>query len=405
MQKINVNIICPYPFPNGMAATNRIISYSKGLVEFGFNVEIIIYIPSNTYLHDKNEGQIDNIKYIYPGGNKKYKNKFFHLIKILCSIFYSIKYLINKAHKNKRNNIVLISTDNVFMLFIFGVFFKLFKLCSFFAFDEYPIPIRKYLKSNIPFSKFICYKFILRMYNAYISMTESLSSFYNNLASKRTFILPTITDISPYKNIPLKNENEKYICYMGNMELSKDNVDNIIKAYSIIADKYDNIFLHLYGTPSNENKKIINQLIKELSLENKITLKGYVKRKEVPDILMNAFILVSSQPNTKRAEGGFPTKLGEYLAAGKPTLITDVGEISKSVTHNQNIFLAKPDDYLDYSKKLEFIINNYNYANNIALEGQRFLFKNYSHIAIGTLLANFILNVLDIYYNKKDKSC
>jgi glycosyltransferase involved in cell wall biosynthesis len=188
---------------------------------------------------------------------------------------------------------------------------------------------------------------------------------------------------------------------MGNMELSKDNVDNIIKAYSIITNKYDNIFLYLYGTPSKENKNTIIELINKLSLEKKVILKGYAKRNEVPEILMNAFILVSSQPNTKRAEGGFPTKLGEYLAAGKPTLITDVGEISKFVTHNQNIFLAKPDNYLDYSEKIEFIINNYNYANEIALKGQQFLFQNYSHKAIGTQLANFIINTSNIYYNKK----
>jgi hypothetical protein len=212
MQNKNVVIICPYPFPNGMAATNRIISYSKGLVESGLTVEIIIYIPSSTYLQDNDEGHINNIKYIYPGGNKKFKNKFFHLIKIIYSIACSIKYLVKKVNRNKQNNLMIISTDNVFILLTFGLFFKIYKLCSFFAFDEYPIPIRKHLKSSIPFSKFMCYMFILRMFDAYISMTESLSLFYNKIGCKKTFILPTITDISPYTNRVLENENEKYIC-------------------------------------------------------------------------------------------------------------------------------------------------------------------------------------------------
>ena len=37
---MNIGIICKYPIPYGMAATTRIFSYSKGLLECGDKVDV-----------------------------------------------------------------------------------------------------------------------------------------------------------------------------------------------------------------------------------------------------------------------------------------------------------------------------------------------------------------------------
>ena len=110
---------------------------------------------------------------------------------------------------------------------------------------------------------------------------------------------------------------------MGNMELSKDNVDNILYALSILLrDNYD-VHLYLFGKPNLKDKSILERIIEQEGLANNTSFR-FAQYNDVPKILSEADILVSSQPVTVRADGGFPTKLGEYLMSGTPVLSTNV---------------------------------------------------------------------------------
>lgn len=53
---MNIGIICKYPIPYGMAATTRIFSYSKGLLECGDKVDVWSIAPNNFNANNNNEG-------------------------------------------------------------------------------------------------------------------------------------------------------------------------------------------------------------------------------------------------------------------------------------------------------------------------------------------------------------
>ena len=131
-------------------------------------------------------------------------------------------------------------------------------------------------------------------------------------------------------------------------------------------------------------------LILSLNLEKRVFLKGGVNSDIVPQILKQAYILVSSQPDTKRASGGFPTKMGEYMAAGVPALLTDVGENAKYIKDGVHTFFSKPGDHIAYAKKLTYIIENYEHALKVATNGKKYLVDNFSHIHKGRELLEFI---------------
>ena len=50
-----------------------------------------------------------------------------------------------------------------------------------------------------------------------------------------------------------------------------------------------------------------------------------------------------ARPTNKQAEGGFPTKLGEYLATGNTVVVTNVGEIGEFLHDKVNAFVSDPD--------------------------------------------------------------
>lgn len=386
----HVAVICGYPFPEGLAATNRIITYLKGLKEQNVKVDVFIYRPTEAYEQVSKYptyGYFDGIEYSYPGTRHYYKYKFIRVI--LNPVHKLIAcYNIWKVNKSNKIDFLLISNDFLDVLFLYTFFAKINKIKPVFITDEYPQPIRIYLKPNIPKLKKIVYNFIVNQEDSLIFMTEKLNQFYNH-KNKPYFILPTITDTSRF-NSQNNSIKSKFICYMGNMELSKDNIDNIIRAFSIIASKYPDINLHLYGAPSAKDLNIIQTLITKLELEKRVFIKGRVKYNEVPNILSNAYILASSQPNTKRAEGGFPTKLGEYMATGIPTILTDVGEISNYVQDGVHVHIVPPENPESYADKLEYIINNYTKCQNIAAYAKQYIINNFDYKTVSKKLYDFL---------------
>jgi glycosyltransferase involved in cell wall biosynthesis len=401
----NIGIISIYQFPNELAATNRIIAYSKGMIANAAEVRVFLPFPTENYgvkSEFSGEGNFQNISYCYTSGRKKNKYKIIRAIAILSGIRRMIAYTtsclrIYKEHKNKAIDCIIISTDSIRSLFVYSILSRFLNISSVFIFDEFPIPIRHKLKDKIPYYKEALYKMVLVNISGYISISQKLKEYYCNFVEKPTLILSTITDVSRFTDIttPIDHPLHSYICYMGNMELSKDDVDNIIRAFAVISPEYSEIQLHLYGSPNKENRKIIEDLITKLDLKEKVIIKGKADYHEVPGILKNAKILVSSQPDTKRASGGFPTKLGEYLAAGVPTLLTNVGENSKYVKDKIHVYFSEPSDYKLYAEKLEYILANYGEAKNVAKNGQNFLLENFSHIKKGAEMLDFILKLKD----------
>ena len=396
-------IISVYPFPYGMAATNRIVAYSKGLVHENVNVNIFIPIPLHrtTEIGIKNlpdQGEFEGINYDYVTGKFSSKWKIFRMASILTGFrffngfFKTCKALIRVNNRN-RLDALIISTDDLKILFAFSMAAKFIRVPSIFIFDEFPTPIRHKLKNKIPGWKNYFYKIILKNFTGYVSISEELREYYNSICKRETLILPIITDTSRFENLDLKRlkkEQRKYLCYMGNMELTKDNVDLIIKAFALIEGKYPTIDLHLYGQPHEQTQIYLKKLVRNFKLDNRIYFNGRVSSQFVPEILNNAYVLVSSQPDSKRASGGFPTKLGEYLVSGTPSLFTNVGENAIFAQDEKHLYFCPPDDPKLYASKLDFILSNYKEAKVVAENGRQLIVDNYSHKAMGKKLRNFI---------------
>ncbi len=367
---LNVALICQYHFPYGMAATNRIIAYAKGLIVLGSYFKVYIYRPTDKIPQVVNVEPIGNYKginYEYTYGRTiRSTNKFLHLLEIIWGLLRSI-YLLIKDDRNTNYDIVIISHDSPEVLLLFNSLAKILKIKSVFIFDEYPPPIRTQLRKDIPGWKKYLYKVILSRYDGFISMTDSLLNFYINIVRKdiKSFKLPVLVEIDRFdiqpddqKGIKLLNKVSNYICYMGNLDLKKDNVDIIIKAFSIITDDFPDLKLLIGGVGKGNDLVSLKDLTLKLRIDDKTLFLGEVHREDVPIFLRKAKILVNSQPDTRRADGGFPTKLGEYLASGIPVVLTDVGEISKFVHDRNEVFFVKPNDEIDFAEKMSFVLNN-----------------------------------------------
>lgn len=386
---MKIGILNPYHFPEGLAATTRIISYSKALLLQDVKCEIFSFAWKIDTDLSGGEGIVEGIPFKYGHVTPPTRNKLYKVIIDKRKNFTGTIKNIEESHKKERFDFIILSFDAVPLFKYFCPKLKRMGIKMIFIADEFPEPIR-HLKEKVPEKDIAAYSKILNDIYGRIFMTESIRNFYDEINySKNTLIFNSIVDVHRFDGLKKEKVCQPYLCYMGNLQLAKDNVDNIIRAFKILSPKFPNLILRLYGCPNPADLKIIEDLIAELNLNDKVKIMGRINYKEVPRVLYNAEILVTSQPQTKRAQGGFPTKMAEYMMTGNPTILTDVGEIHKYIKDGENAFMVEPCNPQKYAEKLEFILNNPQFSSRVAKEGKKYIINNFSVESAGKLLKSF----------------
>ena len=392
--KSKIGVLCSYSFPEGMAPTTRIIAYGNGLVQNGCEVEVVINSPYCRDSIKKTSGEIKGLKYRYPFlyNTKLYPRRWYRWLYANWMLYIKCLIAVIKSNREKRYNCVLLSFDTPRDLIVYGMFLRLFGIRTVFIGDEFPEEIRR-LKGQVSRHNIILYKIAYRFISGRVLMTRALREYYDNIVCKKpSFILSSVIDTSRFDSLKIEVQPRNYLCYMGNLMLAKDNVDNIIRAFYLIKDKYPNLDLFLYGTPNDKDLKIVKDLISELGVEDRVMLKGRAKYDDVPNILANARINVTSQPITKRAEGGFPTKMCEYMLANVPCILTDAGEITNYVQDGVTAYIVERCNPDAYAKKLDYILSNYKKALVVAENARKYVLDNFGSKQATSGLVDFIKN-------------
>lgn len=361
-----------------MAATTRIIAYASGLQAHGICVDVVNFshvAPDAEVYPDS--GTVDGVRYTYAYHRRGSKNKFKRRVcDNIMAVYRSIR-LIAKMNREQPVDYVFLSFDSVLNISLFVIPLYLLRMRLVFIGDEYPIPIREQMKESIPRWMHCFFRFMSRFLVARVLMTENLKKYYNEIYPLPTYLLSSIVDERRFSLNPTAPKRSNCICYMGSLVLSKDNVDNIIRAFARIQKKFPGFVLRIYGQRTATNE-LLTRLVEELDLRDRVEFMGQISSSEVPAILQSAALLVSSQPPTKRTQGGFSTKIGEYLLSGTPTLFTDAGEISHYFHHGKEIWLARPCDPVDFAEKMAYILEHYPEAEAVARNGREAVLNHFT---------------------------
>ncbi|MBO8132172.1 MAG: glycosyltransferase family 4 protein [Candidatus Marinimicrobia bacterium] len=141
----------------------------------------------------------------------------------------------------------------------------------------------------------------------------------------------------------------------------------LLKAWSYLAQKYNNIHLVLVG--DGKLRHMINKVIDRERLQ-RVFLLGF--RNDVPEILAESDIvtLVSKRE-------GLPRCIMEAMASKKPVVATDVRGSRDLVKHGKTGFLVPLDDVSALVKAFETLINNTDLRNKMGQAGREVI-QDYS---------------------------
>ena len=390
------------PYADSTASGNRIICLLDGLKSEGLLVQVFVCGGVTTM---KNRAAYSNtgVEIIYFSNivlDSLYKRRFHK---------YIGKYLIRPIVKRKVNSelfdfigIAWVDSGNDFLWrIIASKKNRSYKLIT--EMNEY-LDIHLMNKGNL-FQKFegerrrrFFENYFFHRIDGFALMTRTLIEHYNGFPAPqpRMLHLPMTVDIERFNQLaPSLTEFQKpYIAFVGVMNDAKDGVSNLIKAFNLIKEHFLEHKVYLVGA-WNYDTPIHLDLIKSFGLEDRVFWMKEYSRDAIPSIIGNADLLALPRPDSKQAQGGFPTKLGEYLATGKPVCATTVGELPDYLIDNESVFFAQPGSVESFADAMRRALSEPENARRVGLNGKKVAQKEFNKDIQAKKLHQFLLELQD----------
>ena len=396
INKLNIVFISASQYPEGGAESNRHLAYAKGLAELGNKVTFLLTSPQK-FIGDKIF--LSGIQFIGIGSQSNQNTRKINFIKKLFSVIKAVNKCslnLKTVHKIEKIDVLILLETKTWKLFPLIKLAKHFNITTIHERTEYPFVLNnEYVLKKLDF--YLFYKFLLPRIDGLFVITQALKKYFiNDIKFKRPIAIINMM-VDPIRfnfTTNCDHIDQPYIAYCGTMEGDKDGVDILIRAFGKAINQYPDcagLKMKLIGDVSSEDLiKKLKKIAFDANCLDDIIFTGKIERDKIPSLLLNAKALALARPSNKQAEGGFPTKLGEYLATGKPVIMTRVGEIENFLIDGNNSFLALPNDVDSFAAQIGNVFKDYNKAIQIGEEGRKLIFNVFNYNVQAKLLNQYI---------------
>lgn len=371
-KNIRCGLVTLCPFPIGNVSTLRYSSYLRSLASKGVFTKVYIFAPTATAkFNSKSIGKYKGVFYEYLQGIT-WKRK----AGIFIKGYYYLRGLflaLNQIHKDRITHLIIYHQE-LFSYFVFLLFAHITGIKLIADKSEYPYGYRQMslLKKRITHLS-------LKIFDGFIVMTNDLKAFYtiHKKQTAKIFLLPMTIDSDRFSTSHKDDSSLGYIAVVFGAH-NRDGLFESIKCFASYCKKVEKpLLLKLIGDfDALANKKEIMRFIISSKISSKVIFLGRVSITEVPQILINAKILMTTA--NEYISGGFPTKIGEYMLSDVPVIATRVGELPQFLSHMHDVFFVEPNDYNGTANMILYIIENYDKALKVSANAKQTVLKKFN---------------------------
>lgn len=360
--------MCSGEYPDRQASAIRHTLFARGLVELGLIVDIWLLTPQTWEKLELSRScglSFTKLNGLLKGS--RWRRAVYKLVTIIKA-FIKLIGLAIEWEKGENIVIVMYCTEVVFLAPMLIVA-KIFGLPVIHERTELPYAVAEKTRTG-KISLYIYLRYILPLFDRVMVINNTLGGYISKYNRKINKLL-TVVDVETFRPKERAAFTFPYVAYCGTMYGHKDGVDILVRAFSIVSQKFPEWRLVLVGDNSRTNELApLIGLIEDMGMTDKVIFTGRVKRQDVPIILHSAKVLALAKPSNEQNSGNFPIKLGEYLATGVPVVVTDVGEISDFIQDGVTGYLCSPTEKC-FAERLEYVIGNLSEAVEVGERGSR----------------------------------
>lgn len=396
---MNVYILTKNPFPYGMAATNRIKCYARAILSEKIDCKVIVWNYSDSHSQLPYKGVIEGIPYQFVGKSSrrascKYIGKIQSLILQLWLPFFLYK-------KVKKDDIILsygLGMNFYWRFLIYMVHKKnayyIQELC------ELPYGVTAETTKTIKDREYY-YKHLFPIFDGVIVISDALKDLAKKYCTPKCIIqkIPILVDYDEYNlSNNLFSSEYPYIFHSGTLYEQKDGILGMIEAFGIANQSLNHkIRFILTGTiEKSPHAGKIKVLIDKYQLHDLIHFTGYLSHEELKEKLSQSSLVIINKYVTQQNKYCFSTKLGEYMAAGKPIIITRVGEAMNWLTNDYDCIVVEPGDVKQMSEAIIKVFYDIEFSTKIANNSRRTCMNSFDYRNYGKSFADMFSSMIKI---------
>lgn len=387
--KYNV-LLLGVSFFDGMASSMRVKNLLEPLLATNDVKLSNLIFNGDAYGIENRKGRIGQIKYEVIGSN------IWNPIALVFFWWKGIKFIRKSKSMDSRNilyNYEYIDIKNI-------VFLLYARLIGYKIIIDIVEDNRLYHKFSNVFNrlKIASSVYFLRLVpliaDSVITISYHLYDWMHNVCKGRVpvVLIPVTVNLARFKTKEYSIPSSFKIFYGGSFG-EKDGLNYLIQAFSILCKRFKNVELVFTGRASGTDCDKIMRYIQESGVKEKIVFMGYLETEEYYRALNGCDVFCVTRVNSEFANAGFPFKLGEFLASGKAVICTNVGDVTKYLTHGRNSLIVKPNSVEALTQSLSYLLENPAMIDVLGREGRKVAEQNFDTLSLSQKLKDVFNSV------------
>ena len=389
-----------FAYPDGFGATSRARAYARGLAACGAKVHMVSLLkPSrepgevNSAAHGIHEG----VSFEYAYGTRVRPEAFLARRWLQANAPLRVWRTAHRVFRDGPGpKAVLVYSDQPNWIAYLALLAKAMNAAC--VVEVCEVPFINERGTLVPAKRRFQDAVAYRLVDGFIVISRYLERYVAQHAPRRarTIRVPILVVASDFSSDPAPPSDTRpreivFVGYLGNA----GEVFDLLAAFATIAPDYPDLTLKIVGDASSNVLVNLEMRLRELGLEARVELAGSVRRQELPALLETATMLALSRRAGLFSEAGFPTKLGEYLASGRPVVVTATGDIPNYLTHQMNAYLAPPGDPSAFAAQMRHVLEHEDEARVVGARGRALALRCFDYRRHGERLSAFFRELSD----------
>jgi len=239
----------------------------------------------------------------------------------------------------------------------------------------------KYLKHFRFLNRKCLENIVFPFFDGFLVISEPLVEYVRKLGKNTAVIskIPILVDIDFYQKMIEKPDcHIPYIINTAALNNHKDGIVNVFKAFARVVNS--GINLHFYLTSRAAPRLLIddiNNIISINNLEKRVIFLNELDEDALLSYQAYCCMVVLNKVDTEQNRFNFATKLGEYMALGKPIITTSIGEVKHYLKDNVSCLYVDPSNEIEISDAIIRLLKDESLSSMIGDNGRTIAEKQF----------------------------
>lgn len=203
------------------------------------------------------------------------------------------------------------------------------------------------------FNSWLGDRVVVHLASTVVVISSYLREKYALLTSRPIVIIPTLIDFSEWPElpyVPAPHEAPRRFLYTGSLG-EQDAMEEVLEAFARLKRVGKTFVFDIYGDSQRGPERLaeLKRLVGGLDLNSCVHFHGYRPRQEILAAIHQSDVLIGIRRANQWASSGLSTKVSEYLASGRATIASPIGDGGGYLQGDENCLLVshpeKPEEY------------------------------------------------------------